>query len=1153
MSSTIANGYGTGYTAPADSDPIWAHGTGFDPDLNTQVLTGEAAIQADTLDIAQNYVNADTANRERLVRAILGDAATKVAIDDLVAIETLIQNTLNEAFVKDSAHAPVFKVVDHGDVDQTDLPEGADDTFLSEGVEGAFITPEESGTDGGIILLSRDLLADPERLGEVALEELGEALVVHVQKDDTWDFVAEKYEGDDDVDFDVEDGDVGARIASTIQEERIEKHTWDDSDSDLTSVMWMGSKTDAIAAEAGDETKTDEQLAEEWGTSALDVQWARSVAASMLGAPWTATSFPDVENWDLAVAAYGIDGEMLEIQMAHALADEFVLPAETGVTPNKYTVGSVDTTVIPSAPATTAELDEYAGYALEWGVTAEEAVSAINISQEIFERRGVEFFGLDVNDESWGQFVKIYGDGSQIDVFGVARGIADGAIAVDESKGYYELNGVDLANVSDFALTDAIWSFVERDQGTERDHLSLDLLADGVAYATGDADGFTDTGDNYQVIQTYFADVHIPGELPIYDGPVLDVHEEGEAVGSNTRFSKEAVQLIWESDAFARTDDVAGNIDTTGGIVNFHVDAVAAATDVGVIGTGHTAYGVPRDAIDVQTFYEGADHNGTGHSIIGSVYRRQSDPGVQYFALQDADSGDLQVLQSFKVPDEGDVIHVFDSEGVETTINKSDLGFPTDVYSETELLHTGEAQTTQLETWVETNGHELVQGVASSEVSFVEYVDADTDAVMIRYVVPSYDKATDTMTISEPVSVEASSFVGKSILAASHYAVSADAELAELEGDLPVVMKMDFDESHIDPTTGYVSAGAFGLAAGASEAELGIMSGPVGWAFLAVAAIGTADLAIEDGQHRNRMRSKLHIIEATKGGSSGAEGGGAAGGTSDPVYMPVGQREPPVKKTKNDGPGGSGGGEPPDGTIQLEKPEDYVAFPYDAGQMLALLANTVIQVTAAARATGDALHTVRTAYLNLRTVRENPGAANYDTLLTEAYGAIWDATADMQGALQILDAVRTQAGEIDVTGLAERVTTWFNGYIASHGALNNRTTLEFERITRFLGQVRDFTTVVGGAGVTVGQYAGDLLQAPNEAAAITTMDQILGTLDTIPETLFGNALTPATLQVLWDGAQAVRANPRLFGDGRTVFPDTDADIANMPDAPPGGW
>ena len=90
-----------------------------------------------------------------------------------------------------------------------------------------------------MILLSRELLDDPERLGEVALEELGESLTVHLQEDG----ILEDYG------VQVAEGDVGARISSTIQQEVIEGGNWvANEEEDFTIVTIGDDEFTALAA-----------------------------------------------------------------------------------------------------------------------------------------------------------------------------------------------------------------------------------------------------------------------------------------------------------------------------------------------------------------------------------------------------------------------------------------------------------------------------------------------------------------------------------------------------------------------------------------------------------------------------------------------------------------------------------------------------------------------------------------------------------------------------------------------------------------------------------------------------------------------------------------------------------------------------------------
>lgn len=227
MVSQIDSNYGQGYTAPADSTPVWADETVFDLELGTQVDDNETALGNDTFAIAQSYLDTDGLNVQKIVRAILDDGVFKLSQTELLNIENMVAEAIKKSSNSDF-EPPVFKLVGH-----EENPD--DEPFLEEGVDGAFLKTD----DKNMILLSRELLDDPERLGEVALEELGESLTVHLQEDG----ILEDYG------VQVAEGDVGARISSTIQQEVIEGGNWvANEEEDFTIVTIGDDEFTALAA-----------------------------------------------------------------------------------------------------------------------------------------------------------------------------------------------------------------------------------------------------------------------------------------------------------------------------------------------------------------------------------------------------------------------------------------------------------------------------------------------------------------------------------------------------------------------------------------------------------------------------------------------------------------------------------------------------------------------------------------------------------------------------------------------------------------------------------------------------------------------------------------------------------------------------------------
>jgi len=108
------------------------------------------------------------------------------------------------------------------------------------------------------------------------------------------------------------------------------------------------------------------------------------------------------------------------------------------------------------------------------------------------------------------------------------------------------ITGVDLSKVSNGALTDSIWRMTERNTGGHRVQMGEGLLVTAAAEITGDPDGFVTDADKL-AIQSNFADVTF-----------------GDVATPN-RYSKEAIQNIWDQEGFVRGD-------ATADAINFSVD-----------------------------------------------------------------------------------------------------------------------------------------------------------------------------------------------------------------------------------------------------------------------------------------------------------------------------------------------------------------------------------------------------------------------------------------------------------------------------------------------------------------------------------------------------------------------------------------------------
>ena len=112
MVSQIDSNYGQGYTAPADSTPVWADETVFDLELGTQVDDNETALGNDTFAIAQSYLDTDGLNVQKIVRAILDDGVFKLSQTELLNIENMVAEAIKKSSNSDF-EPPVFKLVGH--------------------------------------------------------------------------------------------------------------------------------------------------------------------------------------------------------------------------------------------------------------------------------------------------------------------------------------------------------------------------------------------------------------------------------------------------------------------------------------------------------------------------------------------------------------------------------------------------------------------------------------------------------------------------------------------------------------------------------------------------------------------------------------------------------------------------------------------------------------------------------------------------------------------------------------------------------------------------------------------------------------------------------------------------------------------------------
>lgn len=190
-------------------------------------------------DTAGDFISADNTNIQTLVEAILGDAVSGIAADELLQIEITVKNAINQS-VQSSYIAPDFKVVGH----ESDADRG--DTWLQDGIEGAFVSEEDFETEngGGTVLLSNTLLDDADAMNGVALEELGESIASFLTAEGTLDELG----------VEIAPGDVGARFSATVTGDEIPESTWEASADDTTTVTIDGE--DGIAAVAADWLET---------------------------------------------------------------------------------------------------------------------------------------------------------------------------------------------------------------------------------------------------------------------------------------------------------------------------------------------------------------------------------------------------------------------------------------------------------------------------------------------------------------------------------------------------------------------------------------------------------------------------------------------------------------------------------------------------------------------------------------------------------------------------------------------------------------------------------------------------------------------------------------------------------------------------------
>ena len=145
-------------------------------------------------------------NLEQLAYAFDGLTADERAADPdaTTAMNAFLEDVqkLGDLNAETDFVAPTIELGIHGDPDSAEPDKWV---LPGDNVYAAFVSPEESNTEGGIIILSETLMQPGEegRLADLAMEELGEALGVYAASEEIGMTVAE--------------GDVGARMLKVSQ------------------------------------------------------------------------------------------------------------------------------------------------------------------------------------------------------------------------------------------------------------------------------------------------------------------------------------------------------------------------------------------------------------------------------------------------------------------------------------------------------------------------------------------------------------------------------------------------------------------------------------------------------------------------------------------------------------------------------------------------------------------------------------------------------------------------------------------------------------------------------------------------------------------------------------------------------------------------
>lgn len=660
-------------------------------------------------------------------RVVAQSASNKEVLDRLVALELMIIDAIRGEAPTEFQRPKIAFASTNEDVNAYFMP--GDEAYPTK--------PDHPG----IIVLSHDLKTwDAEARAEVVLEELGEALASHLETDMGQLLGV---------------GDVGYRLMKVFTGQPLLPEDFIAKPSDTYRIYIGEGKGAHNTVEVPTSAKTPEELAADWGVGVTRVEESLNIAlGTQRGPPWTIDSYPNIADWDRVVADFGTNGQMVINEMAHAIAIDAVevlspvLPDESGKT--RAVTGVLPENLLSATPADTEPPEEDvagpktdAELAADWGIADPyDVTNGRQIAAQIYNRLGFAgdegFKGADTGAVGWDQMIKIYGhdavgeSGPVLQVDELARAIADGTfITTRNSAGETVFDSVNLMGASDTALTDAIWAHAERNSqdGTGRVQITLDLLQDAVAYVTGDPEGFVTDADR-QIIQTHYADVFFGDETL----------ENGEPGAS--RFSKDAIHSIWDTTGFIRRAAVEPDI-LEFSVSTEHAQAVTPAeVDLGVLGSGYSSYGVPKDAVVSDIEFLSADDNPLGHDVNMVYYTRTSEPDIEYTAAIDVYSPDYHVLAGTRTDLANDEITTYDSVGEDVSSHS---------YSDIESVFVSVSGRHGVEVMhdihdsVSSEGHEILDNEASPDVSFVHYQDVDDGKQYIRYQYIGDSGATEPM------------------------------------------------------------------------------------------------------------------------------------------------------------------------------------------------------------------------------------------------------------------------------------------------------------------------------------------------------------------------------------------------------------------------